>query len=57
MVWRLERRPVFPAHAGMSPVDYIVAPYGNSFPRSRGDEPLRLSICKRILRFSPLTRG
>ncbi len=30
---------VFPAHAGMSPIDQFDVLRSNRFPRSRGDEP------------------
>ena len=48
---------VFPAHAGMSPAALSSAPYIESFPRSRGDEPQLGKKPKPLSPFSPLTRG
>ncbi|ERH14217.1 hypothetical protein HMPREF1978_01877, partial [Actinomyces graevenitzii F0530] len=47
----------FPAHAGMSlaPGSSPVRP--GSFPRSRGDEPIRECPQVCLKEFSPLTRG
>ena len=50
-------KPVFPAHAGMSPVQSGWTLYYVRFPRSRGDEPVFMSGRERRARFSPLTRG
>ena len=48
---------VFPAHAGMSPVNMQIVATINRFPRSRGDEPDLLPNTVWPYAFSPLTRG
>ena len=48
---------VFPAHAGMSPLMGKPAILAISFPRTRGDEPLRYDWKELREWFSPHTRG
>ena len=52
-----KRLEVFPAHAGMSLVDWTSIDMFSCFPRSRGDEPQYLGVTKTEKVFSPLTRG
>ena len=51
------RAPVFPAHAGMSPLVPWEALQAQCFPRSRGDEPAGVKVLRFAGEFSPLTRG
>ena len=48
---------VFPAHAGMSPMDADDALIHARFPRPRGDEPTPWSTLRTLRQFSPPTRG
>ena len=48
---------VFPAHAGMSPLDTEVVCQVLRFPRPRGDEPGGMPPCSWTAPFSPPTRG
>ena len=48
---------VFPAHAGMSPMFCKARGLANSFPRTRGDEPLAVQLVIPTMQFSPHTRG
>ena len=48
---------VFPAHAGMSLVVIRAQFNFNSFPRTRGDEPISKGLDAANSAFSPHTRG
>ncbi len=48
---------VFPAHAGMSLIEWYPGGIKDGFPRSRGDEPSWAVRTRNAIGFSPLTRG
>ena len=48
---------LFPAYAGVIPVNRISRKYRESFPRIRGGDPLFNRLCNLSLGFSPHTRG
>ena len=48
---------VFPAHAGMFRVFSVWSSVARSFPRARGDVPLRIGLHYTTHGFSPRTRG
>ena len=53
----VDRRAVFPAHAGMSPISTERLQKLLGFPRTRGDEPYFGDWEPRTSMFSPHTRG
>ena len=57
MSFSLAPRLVFPAYAGMFLRSLPTSVHGQSFPRIRGDVPLRHRRHLRTLEFSPHTRG
>ena len=48
---------VFPAHAGMSPEQFLALLLAIRFPRTRGDEPDKSPTTSPNTSFSPHTRG
>lgn len=52
-----EEEQLFPAHAGVIPVDSQSQVKGKSFPRIRGGDPLRCDADLTDEHFSPHTRG
>ena len=57
MIENWDTKFVFPAYAGMSLMTDHNSLFANSFPRLRGDEPLRYSKVVEFTQFSPPTRG
>ena len=54
---RIEAVRLIPAHAGKTPPQQHSPSRGRAHPRSRGENPLRNTICQSALGSSPLTRG
>ena len=48
---------VFPAHAGVIPLQAGLYPPHSCFPRTRGGDPTYTQIKKHTYKFSPHTRG
>ena len=57
VVWSVPHSSVFPAHAGMFPAIGYAQTALRSFPRARGDVPLRKTTPRCKCTFSPRTRG
>ena len=48
---------LFPAHAGVIPGAVSVTPINETFPRTRGGDPMLMQMGYNTLGFSPHTRG
>ena len=48
---------LFPAYAGVIPLDEIYHAIFDTFPRIRGGDPIRMAFCVGFCVFSPHTRG